>query len=59
MHALVFGRTLATMILKYLHKLSGTKFELRQGKRKSLEKELVQSTDSQDRLKQQSPILPI
>lgn len=48
MNALVFERTLATMILKYLHKLSGTKFELRQGKCKFLEKELIQSTDSQD-----------
>lgn len=38
MHAVVFGRALAIMIFKYLCKLSGTKFELRQGKCKFLEK---------------------
>lgn len=36
------------MILKYLRKLSGTKFELRQGKSKFLENQIVQNTDAQD-----------
>lgn len=47
-HAMVFGSASATMILKYLCKVSGTKSELRQGKRKFLEKQIVQSTDSRN-----------
>lgn len=47
-HAMVFGSASAAMILKYLCKHSGTKFELRQGKCKFLEKQIVQSTDSQN-----------